>query len=88
MPPEVVNEILPQPFKAVRRVSQGGVRNSTTWLAFFDILLVASSHVKEGNILLPGLPGKLIFEHYPSYMDALITPSATIELLQKNADII
>ena len=52
------------------------------------ILLVALSDVKEDNFLLHGLPGKLILAHDPAYMDDLITPSATLELLQKKADII
>ena len=64
------------------------MRSPTTWLAFFDILLVALSHIKEDNILLPGLPGKLILAYDPAYMDDLITPSATLELLQKKVDII
>ena len=62
MSPEVVDESLPQPFKAIRGASQGAVLSPTTWLAFFDILLVGLSHVKRNNILLTGLPGKLIFD--------------------------
>ena len=88
MPPEIIDKSLPQPFTAVRGASQGAVLSSITWLAFFDILLVALSHVKEANILLPGLPGKLIFAHDPAYIDDLITPSATLELLQKKKELI
>ena len=88
IPPEVIGESLPQPFKVVRGTSQGSVLSPTTWLAFFDILLVALSHVKEDIILLPGLPEKLIFVHDPAYIDDLITQSATLELLQQKADII
>ena len=72
----------------MRGASQEAVLSPTTWLAFFDILLVALSHVEEVNILLPGLPGEIIFAHYPAYMNDLITPSATLELLQRKADII
>ena len=60
----------------------------TVWLAYFDTLLEALSHVKEDNILLPGLQGKLTFAHDPAYMNDLITLSATLELLQNKADII
>ena len=71
MPPSTVDEDLPQPFKAERGASQGAVLSPTTWLAFFDILLVALSSpgVKKYSILLPGLPGKLIYTHNPVYMD-------------------
>ena len=37
----VIDENLPQPFKAVSGASQGAVLSPTPWLAFFDILLVA-----------------------------------------------
>ena len=81
-PPEVIDESLPQPFEAVRGASQEeAVLSPTIWLAFFDVLLVVLSHVKEDNILLPWLPEKLIFAHDPVYMYDLITPSATLELL-------
>ena len=43
---------------------------------------------EKDNILLPGLPGKLIYTHNPAYMDDLITPSARLESLQRKADII
>ena len=63
---------------------------SNGWLPFFDILLMASSHVKlkEKNIQLPVLPRKLIFAHAPAYMDHQITLSATLESLQKKGNII
>ena len=90
MPPTTVDEDLPQPFKADRGACQGAVLSPTTWLAFFDILLVAlsSPEVRKDNILLPGLSGTLIYTHNPAYMDDLITPSATLESLQRKADII
>ena len=90
MPPTTVEEDLPQPFKVERGASQGAVQSPTTWLAFFDILLVAlsSPEVKKDNILLQRLPGKLVYIHDPAYMDDLITPSATPESLQRKADII
>ena len=43
---------------------------------------------KKQNILLPGLPGRLVCTHDPAHMNDLITPSATLEALQKKADII
>ena len=78
-----------QPFKAERGARQGAVLSPTTWL-FFDILLVAlsSPEVQKDNILLPGLPGKLIYTHNPAYMDDLITPSAALESLQRKSGII
>ena len=70
MPSEVIiNESLPQPFRAAREASQGAVLSPTTWLAFFNIQLVALSLVKESNILFPGMQRKLIFAHDPAYMD-------------------
>ena len=62
MPSTFVDEKLTQPSKAERGARQGAVLSPTTWIAFFDILLVALSSVKEQNILLPGLLGKL-FTH-------------------------
>ena len=90
MPPTTVDEDRPQPFKAERGASQGAVRNPTTWLAFFDILLVALSFsdVKEDNLILPGLPEKLTYTHNPAYVDDSITQSVTIESLQRIADIL
>ena len=43
MPPTTIDKNLPQPFKAERGASQGAVLSPTTWLAFFDITLVALS---------------------------------------------
>ena len=90
MPPSAVNQDLPNPLKAERGASQGAVLSPTTWLAFFDILLVALSYVKvkENSILFSGLPGKPILAHDSAYMDDPITPSATLNSLQINADII
>ena len=47
--------------------SHGAILTPTTGYEFFGILLVALSHTKaeENNILLPGLPMKLIFTHDP-----------------------
>ena len=58
--------------------------------AFFDILLVAlsSPDVRKVDMLLQGMPGKLIYTHNPAYMDDLITPCATLESLQRKADVI
>ena len=63
MPPFTDEEDLLQPFKVEQGASQGAELSPYNWLAFSDILLVAlSSHeVKKDNILLPGLPGKLIY---------------------------
>ena len=88
MPPTVIDKELPQLFKAERGASQGAVLSPTAWITFFDILLVALSSVKEENILLPGLPGNLFYTHDRVYVDEQITPSATLEALQKEADII
>ena len=43
MPPTTVDNDLPQPFKAETGVSQRAALSPTTWLAFFNILLVALS---------------------------------------------
>ena len=88
MPPNTVDEDLPQPFKAERGASQGAILSPATWLAFFDILLVALSSPGKKDNILPGLPGKLIYTHNPAYVEDIITPSATLESLQMNADII
>ena len=69
--------------RGIASASQGAVLSPTAWLAFFDILLVAlpTPEVKKDNIILPGLPGKLIYTHNPANMDDLITPSETLESL-------
>ena len=47
MPPTIIDEELPQQFEVERGASQGEVLSPTTWIAFFDILLVALSSVKN-----------------------------------------
>ena len=46
MPPTTIDEDLPQPFKAVSGASLVVVLSPTTWLAFFDILLVTLSSLR------------------------------------------
>ena len=61
----------------------------TTWLAFFDIILVVLScfNIMNDNLLLSGLQENLAYALDPAYMDHVITPSASLESLQKKEDI-
>ena len=68
MPPSTIDDELPKPFKAERGASQGAVLSPTTWIEFFDTI-----HT------LPGSHRKID----PAYMDDQITPSATLEAMQK-----
>ena len=59
--PTIIDEELPQPSNSERGASQGTVLSPTAWIAFFDILLMVQSSMKQQHILLPELPGKLAY---------------------------
>ena len=51
-------------------------------------MVLSCPEVQNDSILFPGLPGKRIYTHDSAYKNAVIAPSANLESIQGEADII